>query len=140
MYCSVCGTVLVISLELEEKKVCEKCYIALAQSHSKGIRERIKKRIKRKADTIIQIKNLILNMIFPGIAHINNGFVMNGLFYSMLYTLLLGTRYSDKLLITESGSNIALMESSAAWFALLVIFFVFLIISTGRVSEYGSGR
>ena len=140
MYCSVCGTVLVISLELEEKKVCEKCYIALAQSHSKGIRERIKKRIKRKADTIIQIKNLILNMIFPGIAHINNGFVMNGLFYSMLYTLLLGTRYSDKLLITESGFNIALMESSAGWFALLVIFFIFLIISTGRVSEYGSGR
>ncbi|MCD6278001.1 tetratricopeptide repeat protein [candidate division WOR-3 bacterium] len=140
MYCSVCGTVLVISLELEEKKVCEKCYIALAQSHSKGIRERIKKTIKKKADTIIQIKNLIFSILFPGIAHINNGFVLNGLFYSMLYTLLIVSRYSDKLLITESGFNIGLMESSAAWFALLVIFFIFLIISTGRVSEYGSGR
>jgi len=140
MYCSVCGTVLVISLELEEKKVCEKCYIALAQSHSRGIRERIKKKIKRRTDTIIQIKNLIFNILFPGIAHINNGFVLNGLFYSMLYTLLIVSRYSDKLLITESGFNIALMESSAAWFALLVIFFIFLIISTGRVSEYGSGR
>ena len=58
----------------------------------------------------------------------------------MLYTLLIVSRYSDKLLITESGFNIGLMESSAAWFALLVIFFIFLIISTGRVSEYGSGR
>ena len=138
--CSVCGSPLVIDLELEEKKVCERCYKILSQSRSKGVRERLKRKIIKRATNIFSLKVYLLNLFLPGTAHVGTDFWGNGSIYILLVTALIVSRLSNKILIITQTYEFKSYFGTVSWYILLAITYISILISTRRISERGYGR
>jgi len=138
--CSVCSSPLIIDLELEEKKVCERCYKILSQSRSKGVRERLKRKIIKRATNIFSLKVFLLNLLLPGTAHFETGFWGGGLIYILFVAALIISRLSNKFLIITQTFEFKSYFGIISWYIFLFITYIVVLISTGRISERGYGR
>ena len=136
-YCPICGRVLINSIKIEEKKVCDICAERLSMTESKSIRERLKRYTRRKSDRIALFKYFVMNLIFPGSAHIYGKKWLSGMVLLLLGSLLLfiyiGPFYSQ----SEEIMQYEISVGNNIFIYFIIFYYLLVLFLTWRLSTNG---
>lgn len=138
--CPICGRILINSVKIGEEKVCDICADKLSVTESKSIRERLKRRTKNRSHRVTRLKNFIMNLIFPGSAHLYNrksftgiGLLLLGSVLLVIYVAPLYFSSSDVIQYKASIGNIIYRYS-------LIIYYLLVLLLTWRLGANGDRR
>lgn len=137
-YCEVCNRYIIDRQEIDELELCSHCARRLWKTNSKAIRERLKRKIGKLSSRIDLIRDLIMNLIFPGSAHFNKKKAREGLLFSagygfLIYVFILN-KFSSSSYLTGRISGVGIN----IFYVLIGIFYLVLIIKTWRLKDYGN--
>jgi len=139
-FCPICDRVLINRVKIEDEKICDVCALQLSMTDSKSIRERLKRYIRRRTYRLKLIKYFIMNLIFPGSAHLFKNKWFLGIILILLGSILLfiyaGPFYSEYGVIHQfEMSNLGYI-----FIYLLVIYYILVIFLTWRLTINGDRR
>jgi tetratricopeptide (TPR) repeat protein len=139
-FCPICNRILINRVKIENEKICDVCALQLSMTDSKSIRERLKRYIRRRAYRIKLIKYLIMNLIFPGSAHLYKSKWFLGIILLFLGAIFLfvyaGPFYSEY----EVTHQFEMSNLGYIFIYLLVIYYILLIFLTWRLTTDGNRR
>ncbi len=138
VHCSLCKGAAVNLNKIEEIPVCEKCFEKISFSQSKSLRKRLMKLIENKGKRRERILYIIMNIFLPGSVHINKRFIFAGFIFLFIYNLILVNLLGNLVYILPVSNYSTPIHGFLVMIIILSIFYCILIISTGRIVDYGS--
>lgn len=139
-FCPLCDRVLINRVKIEDENICDICASQLSMTDSKSIRERLKRYIRRKTYRLKLIKYFIMNLIFPGSAHLYKSKWFLGIFLLILDSILLfiytGPFYSE----SEVFHQFEISNLGNIFIYLIVIYYIIVMFLTWRLTINGDRR
>jgi tetratricopeptide (TPR) repeat protein len=137
-YCPICKGFMLSGRT--EDNMCISCASKLLLTKSKSIRERVKRRILRKAMIVDRISNLLMSISIPGSAHFYKKKHLEGTIISFFAAIFLLIFLFSVLYQPENTFQYRISIGKNTFKVSLVLFYSLLIFSSWRLEPDGNGR
>jgi tetratricopeptide (TPR) repeat protein len=137
-YCPICKGFMLSGRT--EDNMCISCASKLLLTKSKSIRERVKRRILRKAIIVDRTSNLLMSISIPGSAHFYKKRHLEGTIIGFFAAIILLIFLFSILYQPENTLQYRISIGKNTFKVSLVLFYSLLIFSSWRLEPYGNGR
>jgi tetratricopeptide (TPR) repeat protein len=137
-YCPICKSFMLSSRT--EDNMCISCASRLLLTKSKSIRERLKRRIVKKAMIVDRVSNILMSLFTPGSAHFYKKRHLEGIIISFFAAIFLLIFLFTILYQPEKTLQYRTSIGKNTFKVSLFLFYSLLMYSSWGLEPYGNGR